>query len=127
MLGFAELHSIARTVAAQSGRAALFDDIVQEAWLRFLQWPPRHRQGAWLMATQAKNEAIYRDRQDVSAGMLYPTEIARIGALERIWDGRQSRRWWWLVWYALSDGHSGRDRSRAHRYRVELAHGGKVN
>ena len=119
MLGFRELNGIARTVAAQSGEAGLFDDIVQEAWLRFIQWPPRRRQGAWLMAFQAKNEVIYREK-DVSAGMLYPTESARMGALERIWDCRRNRRWWWLVRYALSDRHSGRDRIRAHRLRAEL-------
>ena len=119
MLGFRELNGIARTVAAQSGEAGLFDDIVQEAWLRFAQWPPRHRQGAWLMALQAKNEIIYKDK-DVGAGMLYPTESARMGALERIWDCRRDKRWPWLVRYALSARHSGRDRIRAHRYRAEL-------
>jgi len=120
MLGYGELNGIARTVAAQSGEAGLFDDIVQEAWVRFIQWPPRHRQGAWMMAFQAKNEVIYRERQEVSAGMLYPTESARMGALERIWDGRRDRRWPWLVRYALSARHSGADRIRAMRYRAEL-------
>src|SRR3990172_2960295 len=119
MLSFRELNGIARTVAAQSGEPGLFDDIVQEAWVRYLQWPPRHRQGAWLMALQARNEVIYGDK-DVGAGMLYPTESARLGALERIWDGRKSRRWPWLVRYALSARHSGSDRIRAHRYRAEL-------
>ena len=119
MLSFGELNGIARTVAAQSGAPHLFEDIVQEAWVRFSRWPPHHRQGAWLMALQAKNEVIYREK-DVSAGMLYPAESARMGALERIWDGRRDKRWWWLVRYALSAHHSGKDRVRAHRYRAEL-------
>jgi len=72
------------------------------------------------MALQAKNEVIYGVRQDVSAGMLYPTESARMGALERIWDCRRQKRWWWLVRYALTDRHSAADRVRAHRYRAEL-------
>ena len=72
------------------------------------------------MAIQARNEVIHSAKTAVTAGMLYPTESARLGALERIWDCRRQKRWWWLVRYALTDNHSAADRVRAHRYRAEL-------
>ncbi len=57
---FAELDSIARRAARSSGD--LRDDARQEAWVKFLTYPPQTRAYAWRSANSARNTLWRKER-----------------------------------------------------------------
>ena len=57
-LTFADLDGIARRAAAQTA-PYLRDDVYQEAWVKFLRYPPPNRTYAWRSANSAK-AGLYR-------------------------------------------------------------------
>ena len=92
---FAELDGIARSAARSSG--SLRDDVRQEAWVKFLTYPPQSHPYAWRCANSARND---------------------------LW--RRERRWWRLSDegpQACHDQFIGKQRaSRTHMSRDELRH-----
>ena len=62
MLPFAELSYIASRVAVYAG-PGLRDDVYQEAWLKFLRWPPPNRAYAWRAAKSARDSLWLRERR----------------------------------------------------------------
>ena len=120
----AELTHIARQVAADSRHPELFEDIVQEALLRYIQWPPRFRIGAWLFARQARDEVLRRELQQSALRKRLGESLSEEDRLEgwiRLWDARSFEHWQWLVRYAQSESQrSGALRAQACRYRAKL-------
>jgi len=132
-LSVAVLDRIARTVAAQAvpimKGTSLFNDIVNEAWLRFLRYPPRHRAGAWVMARSARGEVLRAERRQehlraraaqFHAGSLEPPSL---DVYEELWDMQGFEGFRFLAAYAQRDLTAvapGRVRVAAHRRRAKL-------
>ena len=87
MLPFMELSHIASCVAGYVG-PDLRDDVYQEAWLKFLRWPPPNRAYAWRAAKSARSLLWDRERRWRRLRNQGPEEcrsqmVARMRAQER--------------------------------------------
>lgn len=90
MLPFAELSRIAASVA-RSAASDTRDDVYQEAWVKFLRYPPPHSAYAWRAAQSARNNLFKRER---TQRRLVEAIIAGVplGALPRLSTEERRRR-----------------------------------
>ena len=71
MLGYRELDRIARAASAQAERS-LREDAYQEAWLKFLRWPPPNRVYAWREANSARSRIASQESRQQRIKALDP-------------------------------------------------------
>ena len=124
---FSELKVIAASVAGRVDDLHSRRDVYQEAWRRFVQYPPRTYLGAWLMANSARDSLYKRERTQRRVKDSAPSaptfELdAVVGARATLRDmaGRFPRALRFMLGYIRRTGHSGADRRMAHYYRQQL-------
>src|SRR3990167_2620677 len=95
MLAESELHDIAHRAVARVS-TYLRDDAYQEAWLRFLRYPPPNRLYAGRAANSARDDLCRQERQFQQVKKLAPGlfDLPQPSAVEqlRYWRRFQSKR-----------------------------------
>ena len=124
--GFHGLSNIASTVAATAD-INLRRDVYQEAWRKYVQYPPRTKMGAWLMANHARDSLYKREKYQRKVKDSAPTEPSI--ELDAVVEARESlremarrcpRAFAFVLNYINQVRHSGADRRMACYYRQQL-------